>query len=29
MIARDIYPLAWTLWTQLPDLCIRDTGGAP
>ena len=27
MIGRDIYPLAWTLQAQLPDLRIRDTAG--
>jgi hypothetical protein len=29
MIARDLYRLAWTLLTQLPDLRIRDTVGDP
>lgn len=29
MIARDIYPLAWTLRAQVPDLRIRDTVGDP
>jgi hypothetical protein len=29
MIARDIYPLAWTLLAHVPDRCIRDTVGDP
>ncbi len=29
MIARDLYPLAWTLQAQLPDLRIHDTVGDP
>jgi hypothetical protein len=29
MIARDIYPLAWTLQAHLPDPRIRDTVGDP
>jgi hypothetical protein len=29
MIAHDIYPLAWTLRAQVPDLRIRDTVGDP
>jgi hypothetical protein len=29
MIARDIYPLAWTLQAHVPDLRIRDTVGDP
>jgi hypothetical protein len=29
MIARDIYPLAWSLQAHLPDPRIRDTVGDP
>jgi hypothetical protein len=29
MIARDLYPLAWTLQAHVPDLHIRDTVGDP
>jgi hypothetical protein len=29
MIARDIYPLAWTLQAHVPDPRIRDTVGDP
>jgi hypothetical protein len=29
MIARDIYPLAWTLHAHLPDPRIRDAVGDP